>query len=112
MKACQIGFNPEYQEENPTIEQISEINGYAVLEFGTSWCGHCVAAIPAVRQVLSGRELPHIKVVDGKGKSLGRAFKVKLWPTLILVNSGREIARLVRPVDIEEVKEFLAFAQP
>jgi thioredoxin 1 len=111
MKACQKGFNPEYQEENPTIDQISEMIGYAVLEFGTPWCGHCEAAIPAVRQVLSERELPHIKVVDGKGKSLGRSFKIKLWPTLILINSGREIARLVRPVSADEVQELLALVQ-
>ncbi len=110
MKACQKGFNPEYQEEGPTIEQIGEMIGYAVLEFGTPWCGHCAAAIPAVRQVLSEREIPHIKVVDGKGKSLGRSFKVKLWPTLILVNSGKEIARLVRPVNADEVQKLLALA--
>jgi thioredoxin 1 len=111
MKACQIGFNPEYQEENPTIDQIGKINGYAVLEFGTPWCGHCEAAIPSVRQVLSDRQLPHIKVVDGKGKALGRSFKVKLWPTLILLNSGKEIARLVRPIDADEVKQLLEFVQ-
>ena len=111
MKASQKGFSPAYQEENPTIGQIDEMTGYAVLEFGTPWCGHCNAAMPAVRKALSGRELPHIKVVDGKGKSLGRSFKVKLWPTLILLNSGAEIARLVRPVNTEEVQELLALAQ-
>ena len=111
MKACQKGFNPTYQEESPTIDQVGEMIGYAVLEFGTPWCGHCDAAIPAVRKVLSERELPHIKVVDGKGRALGRSFKVKLWPTLILLNSGREIARLVRPVKTDEVQELLALAQ-
>lgn len=111
MKSYQKGFNPTYQEEAPTIDEVGKMIGFAVLEFGTNWCEHCIATIPAVRQILSGRALPHIKVLDGKGKTLGRSFKVKLWPTLILLESGREVARLVRPVHVDEVQEFLALAQ-
>jgi thioredoxin 1 len=110
MNACQEGFNPTYQEEGPTIDEVGEMIGFAVLEFGTDWCGHCITATPAVRQALSGSALPHIKVIDGKGRPLGRSFKVKLWPTLILLESGREVARLVRPVHVDEVQEFLTLA--
>jgi thioredoxin 1 len=39
----------------------------------------------------------HISVEDGKGKRLGRTFGVKLWPTLVLLRDGREVARIVRP---------------
>ncbi len=102
MKTYPLGFNPSYQEDNPTIDDIAEISGYALLEFGASWCGHCNAATPAIEQVLSCSELPHIKVTDGKGKRLGRAFKVKRWPTLILLKSGKEVARLVRPLHVNE----------
>ncbi|HEY7864991.1 MAG TPA: thioredoxin family protein [Psychromonas sp.] len=109
MKNSQMGFNPDYAEEPPTLEQISGLVGNAVLEFGTPWCGHCQAARPAVQEVLSGHSnLPHIKVYDGKGKTLGRAFRVKLWPTLILLHDGKEVARLVRPVDADEVRQLLA----
>ena len=111
MNACQEGFNPIYQEESPTIDEVDEMDGYAVLEFGTDWCGHCISATPAIRQAFSGKALPHIKVVDGKGKTLGRSFKVKLWPTLILLESGREVARLVRPVHVDEVQKLLTLAQ-
>lgn len=110
MNACQEGFNPTYQEEAPTIDEVEKMGCFAVLEFGTDWCGHCIAATPAIRKALSGRALPHIKVVDGKGKNLGRSFKVKLWPTLILLESGREVARLVRPIHVDEVQEFLTLA--
>ena len=112
MKSCVHGFNPSYQEEGPTIEQVHNMDGYAVLEFGTPWCGHCKTALPAVQKLLSDRDLPHIKVFDGKGKSLGRSFKVKLWPTLILLNSGQEVARLVRPVSPDEVKALLEHLEP
>ncbi|MGY5450941.1 thioredoxin family protein [Agarivorans sp. MS3-6] len=108
MNACQVGFNPEYHEEAPSEEQLAELTAYAVLEFGAPWCGHCKAAAAAVEQVLSNSDLPHIKVFDGKGKRLGRSFKVKLWPTLILLKGGHEIARIVRPTKVNEVQALLA----
>ncbi|MDO6685008.1 MULTISPECIES: thioredoxin family protein [unclassified Agarivorans] len=108
MKASHTGFNPEYQEDAPSIEEVAELKGYAVIEFGATWCGHCKAAAPAIEPVLSKAGLPHIKVFDGKGKRLGRSFKVKLWPTLILLESGKEVARIVRPVETEEVIALLA----
>jgi len=109
MKSSQMGFNPDYAEDAPTQEQVSGLVGDAVLEFGAPWCGHCQAAQPAVQEVLSKHpKLPHIKVYDGKGKTLGRAFRVKLWPTLILLHDGKEVARLVRPLDTDEVRQLLA----
>lgn len=107
MNASQIGFNPEYSEDAPTIDQVRTLADYAILEFGTPWCGHCRASWPAVQEVLNQLNLPHIKVYDGKGKRLGREFQVKLWPTLILLSSGEEVARLVRPLQVEEVREFV-----
>lgn len=108
MKASRMGFNPDYAEDAPTIEQISQLTGDALLEFGASWCGHCQAARPAVQQVFADYpELVHIKVADGKGRPLGRAFVVKLWPTLILLRNGQEVARLVRPVRADQVRQLL-----
>ena len=49
------------------------------------------------------RDLPHWKVEDGKGKPLGRSFQVKLWPTVILLRDGTEVARVVRPVDAADL---------
>ena len=103
------GFNAEYTEDAPSLEEISALSGDAVVEFGTPWCGHCRMAIPAVQEVLNERsEMPHIKIYDGKGKPLGRAFRVKLWPTLILLRDGKEIARVVRPLRAEDIRQLIA----
>lgn len=108
MKACAHGFNPEYAAHEPDPEEVRALSGRAVLEFGAPWCGHCRAAAPAVEEVLSQHpELPHIKVHDGKGQPLGRAFGVKRWPTLILLRDGEEVARVVRPRITTEIQQFL-----
>lgn len=111
MQSHQLGFNPNYSEQAPSIEEIKSIEGYALLEFGTSWCGHCEAAFPVIKAVLSKEKLPHIKVMDGKGKSLGRLFNVKLWPTLILLKNGNEIARVVRPTQVNDVEKIIEHTQ-
>jgi len=109
MKANPQGFNPDYGEDAPTLAQVNALTGDAILEFGAPWCGHCLAAQPAVQEVLTEHsELSHIKVYDGKGKRLGRAFRVKLWPTLILLHDGKEVARLVRPLHVDEVRQLVA----
>jgi thioredoxin 1 len=108
MKTNHKSFKPDYTEDAPTLEQVNGLVGDTILEFGAPWCGHCQAAYPAIQEVLSEHtELSHIKVYDGKGKRLGRAFRVKLWPTLILLHDGKEVARLIRPIDVEEVRQFV-----
>ena len=102
-------FNTDYREDATTIDEVEAWTGYAILEFGTSWCGHCQAAELVVKDVLvEHAKLSHIKIADGRGKKLGRIFRVKLWPTLILLKDGQEIARLVRPTGVAEVRGLLA----
>ncbi len=83
--------------------------GAVMLEFGTSWCGHCRRAQPLIAEALAGKaEISHIKIEDGAGKRLGRSFQVKRWPTLVFLKDGKELARLVRPASTAEIADALA----
>jgi|SRR5699024_488617 len=96
-----------YHVEAPTSEQIAQQNGWLLLNFGTDWCGHCQAAQTSVAEFLTKHSVTHIAVEDGKGRRLGREFKVKLWPTLILLHQGEEVARVVRPTHVEDLTPLL-----
>jgi thioredoxin 1 len=84
----------------PSRAEVDAMAGAVLLEFGTSWCGWCRQAQPLIQSALSVHpQVRHIKVEDGPGRPLGRSFGVKLWPTLVFLNGGREVDRLVRPED-------------
>lgn len=92
----------------PTRDAVDQWRGTAVLEFGTPWCGHCQRAQPLIEQALAARaDVDHLKVEDGPGQRLGRSFGVKLWPTLVFLKDGQEVARLVRPQDGAALAEAL-----
>jgi thioredoxin 1 len=96
-------------EAEPPQDAVEKLPGPAVIEFGTNWCGYCKAAQPLIEAAFAGHEnVRHIKVEDGKGRPLGRAYRVTLWPTLIFLRDGAEIARVVRPTDSRVISESLA----
>lgn len=96
----------------PTREQIDASPQPTVIEFGASWCGYCQAAQADIAAALSKHpDVRHIKVEDGKGRSLGRSFKVKLWPTLVYVSNGVEVGRVVRPGNVAQIEAIFTGAK-
>jgi thioredoxin 1 len=96
-----------YSTSAPTRAEVDALEGATVLEFGTDWCGYCRRAQPVIGQAFDEhpQEVRHLKVEDGPGRPLGRSFKVKLWPTLIFLRDGAEVARVVRPTDIVPIEQ-------
>ena len=104
-----MAMSNTFEAVEPTRAEIDALSGSAVIEFGAPWCGFCIAAQPLLMSAFSNyANVRHIKIEDGPGRHLGRSFKVKLWPTLIFLRDGQEIARLVRPGDAEDIRQALA----
>ncbi|MES2742377.1 MAG: thioredoxin family protein [Pseudomonadota bacterium] len=106
-------MNQLYAASEPARGEIDSRAGPLLLEFGGGWCGHCRAAQPLLEDAYAGHpDVPHIKVEDGSGRPLGRSFRVKLWPTLIFLRDGVEVARLVRPADSAQIRRALEQIDP
>jgi len=104
-----VPINPEYADQEPSRSDVDALRGATLVEFGSPWCGYCRRAQPLLAGAFEGHEsVRHIKVADASGRRLGRSFGVKLWPTLVFMKDGLEVARLVRPQDVEPIRRALA----
>jgi thioredoxin 1 len=98
-----------YSPQALTRAELDALSGVTVVEFGTNWCGICQGAQASIRQALAPHAgLRHLKIEDGPGRPLGRSFKVKLWPTLVLMRDGAEVARVVRPRSADDIEDAFA----
>ncbi len=98
-----------YAQTGTTRSAVDALPGVTLLEFGANWCGWCQGAQPHIEAALQGHEgLRHLKEEDGPGRVLGRSFRVKLWPTLLVLRDGQELARVVRPQSADDVRQALA----
>jgi thioredoxin 1 len=106
-------MNPHYAPTEPTREEVDALPGATVVEFGSPGCGYCRAAQPLIAEAFAAHpDVRHIKVHDASGRRLGRSFRVKLWPTLVFLRDGHEIARVVRPTESAPITDALAQIDP
>lgn len=108
-----MAMQTQYVDKEPRRAEIDAAPGPLVLEFGNPWCGYCRRAQPLIAQAFVGHAaVRHVKVADASGRRLGRSFGVKLWPTLVFLRDGQELARVVRPAGAAELSEALARIDP
>ncbi|WP_175673552.1 thioredoxin family protein [Burkholderia ambifaria] len=100
-----MDIEQRYTANAPTRAEVDALAGNTVIEFGANWCGICASAQPAIVASLAAHPaVRYLKIEDGPGRPLGRSFRVKLWPTLIFMRDGVEVARVVRPADAKQIE--------
>jgi thioredoxin 1 len=95
----------------PSRQQVDQMKGPVLLEFGAESCPHCLALEPHLRSLLGQfPEVRRVCIEDGKGKPLGRSFQVKRWPTLVFLRDGEVVRQAVRPSPLEVCEGLQAIA--
>ena len=102
-----MAFDSDYDKPEPARADIDHLPGSVLLEFGAGWCPHCQAIQQPLETLLASfPQVRHLKVEDGKGRPLGRSFRVKLWPNLVFLRDGQVVLQLARPQP-EEIRQGL-----
>jgi thioredoxin 1 len=101
------------EDEAPLREDVDQMTGSVLLEFGTPWCRFCQSAQRDIATLLAEHPaVRHVRVEDGPGRRLGRSFRVKLWPNLVFLKDGTVVRQLARPSARELRDAFQALAGP
>lgn len=99
-----MAYTAEYSGVEPSRAEIDASSGLLLVEFGAPWCGYCRAVQATLADVMQHfPEVRHIKVHDSPGQPLGRSFRVKLWPNLVLLRDGKVLFQLARP-SVDEIE--------
>lgn len=94
-------YQSQWEQESITRDEVNKLEGATLIEFGAEWCPHCQAVQSKLKEVLSDSTVRHLKIEDGRGRPLGRSFKVKLWPNFVLLRDGEVIEQQARPSEDE-----------
>ena len=98
----------EYAATEPRRAELEALPGPTLLEFGSPWCGYCRRAQPFIAEAMGAHPgVRHLKIADASGRRLGRSFGIKLWPTLVFLFDGKELARLIRPTEAGSIRDAL-----
>lgn len=107
-----MSYVAEFAAVEPPRAEVDASRGLTAIEFGAPWCPHCIGAQPLFEAALAARDdIRHLKIEDGPGRPLGRSFRIKLWPTLVLLRDGVEVARVVRPTAQADVDQLLRLVE-
>ena len=98
-----------YADPEPLRADVDVLAGTTLLEFGAPWCPHCIGAQSLLAAVLATHnDVRHLKIEDGPGRALGRSFRIKLWPSMLLLRDGVELARVARPQSQQDIERMFA----
>lgn len=75
--------------------------------FSANWCAACQTVKPTVEQVSKQLGVQLAKVDTDYDVSLTQQYNIKSVPTLVLLENGQEIKRLVGNQPESKLKEFI-----
>ena len=91
------------------VTGLKQKSGIALLDFYADWCGPCKALAPTLERFAAAN--PHVTVgkinVDENSNS-AEEFGIKGIPTLVFLQNGREVCRLVGVTSQNTIQDLLS----
>lgn len=91
------------------LKQALNDSAPTLIEFYADWCPHCQAMMPVVAELRERLgESAHIIQVEGEEhEEIENRYKVKVYPTWVLMKDGQEVWRDSGEKPLEELEEMV-----
>jgi putative thioredoxin len=82
-----------------------------IVDFWADWCSPCIYIAPALKKVVQAHDgglmLAKLEVDEGENMKLAGRYKVRGFPTVILIQNGEERGRFSGARPAHEIEKFL-----
>lgn len=82
-----------------------------LVDLWADWCSPCLVIAPVLKRFVTEYEgdlkLAKVEVDEGENMKLAGRYKVRGFPTIILINKGEEIARFSGAKPLSFIREFI-----
>ena len=96
----------DIQLDQKDFQKTIENNKNVLIDFYADWCGPCQTLLPTVHKLAEEfqGEVSIRKVNVDQNQELAAAFGVRSIPTLVQINDGKEISRIVGLVSEQDLR--------
>ena len=96
----------DIQLDQKDFQATIENNKNVLIDFYADWCGPCQTLLPTVHKLAEEfeGEVSIRKVNVDQNQELAAAFGVRSIPTLVQINDGKEISRIVGLVSEQDLR--------
>ena len=82
-----------------------------LVDFWADWCGPCLFLAPVLKQVIEDYQgqvlLAKVDTEEDENLKLAERYKVRGFPTVVLIEKGEEVARFSSSRSVPYVREFV-----
>lgn len=82
-----------------------------LVDLWAEWCSPCLVIAPILKRFISEYDgdlkLAKVEVDEGENMKLAGRYKVRGFPTVLLINNGEEVARFSGAKPLSFIREFV-----
>lgn len=110
LKAESLIFDVDLEHfENQVL--VASNNIPVLVDLWAEWCSPCLIIAPVLKKIIAEYDgklkLAKVEVDEGENMKLAGRFKVRGFPTVLLINKGEEVARFSGAKPLSFIRNFI-----
>jgi thioredoxin len=103
-------FDVDYEQYDELVIKASN-DKPVLVDLWAEWCSPCLVIAPVLKKLINEYEgelrLAKVEVDEGENMKLAGHYKVRGFPTVLLISNGKEVARFSGAKPLSFLREFI-----